>query len=371
MRVLDPILRKRLSFNEERPFVNVFSILIGLIFGILGTTTYFLSTPNKTVKSGTQTVEAPTKAISSTVIVQETESKKPPVVPSDIVSNTSSDTPSLPETPKAQPESVVVTLSITTRPLEPSSKSTEELLAQAKKQIVKKRFTSPIGNNAYETYRHLLQKAPKEAQPILDKIVTWYFEQGQRYLKRRRITTPKKRGNAYSMYKKIHEIAPEHEKTAILFTEIIIAFNKRAKQQVEKDKLTNPIGNNAYFTYQEMQAIAPTHRYTRALVKTLVNRLLVQGKKQLDKSNYTTPKNNNAVDTFQKILTISPNNAQAKLGIKKVAREYYQLAISNQKEKKYISSKTWIKRGLRVDPDNPSLIRLKQEVEEEIEKLSK
>ncbi len=370
MRVLDPILRKRLSFNEERPFVNVFSILIGLILGILGTTTYFLTTQNQTVKSGTQTVEVPTKAISSTVIVQETESKKSPV-PSNMVSDTSSDTPSLPETPKAQPESVVVTQSITTRPLDPSPKSAEELLAQAKKQIAKKRFTSPIGNNAYETYRHLLQKAPKEAQPILDKIVTWYFEQGQKYLKRRRITIPKKRGNAYSMYKKIHEIAPQHEKTAILLTEIIIAFKKRAKQQVEKDQLTNPIGNNAYFTYQELQAIAPTHRYTQALVKTLVNRLLVQGKKQLNKSNYTTPKNNNAVDTFQKVLTISPNNAQAKRGIKKVAREYYQLAISNQKEKKYISSKTWIKRGLRVDPDNTSLIRLKQEVEEEIEKLSK
>jgi tetratricopeptide (TPR) repeat protein len=386
MRVSDPVFKKRLSFTDDQPLIKIFVILIvGIIIGMLGTTTYFLNTQNQTVKSisgGTQTVDVPTTVTPTVIVqdVQETESKKPPkvaAIPSDVVSevvsseDTSSDTSGTPETPKAQPESAVAPVTTAPAPPKTSPKSAEELLAQAKKQIAKKRFTSPAGNNAYETYHYLLQKAPKEAQSILDEIVTWYFEQGQKYLNRRRLTTPKKRGNAYNMYKKIHEIAPQHEKTQILLSEIIIAFNKRAKQQIEKERLTNPTGNNAYVTYQELQTIAPTHQYTKTLVKTLVNRLLALGKKQIDKSNFTTPKNDNAADTYKKILTISPNNAQAKLGIKKIAREYYQLALSNQKEKKYLSSQTWIKRGLRVDPENPSLIRIKQEVEEEIEKLSR
>lgn len=250
-----------------------------------------------------------------------------------------------------------------------SSKTVQRLLAKAHAQIDKMRFTSPQGDNAYETYQILLKKAPQPAQQILNTIVAWYFKQGEKYIDKGKITQPKERGNAYKMYLQLREIAPQHPSTQMLLSNILNILNRQAKQQVQKDRLVTPRGNNAYTTYQEMLTVAPDNQDTQHLFKTIVERLLALARQQLEKRHYTTPKNNNAANTYKQILKLDSDNVEAQKGIDEIVQKYYRLAVVRRGQHRYKGSMIWIKRGLQLAPDHPELKQLKQEVREKMSQL--
>ncbi len=376
MHVSDPVLKNRVVLTGELHPAILWSMIIGFFVvrvGAFMAGAYIFGDKTQTVISNETQAKAPLPTPSQITISAPEEpplkgANMPQAVSSDIVSladvSSSIESERKPKylPPTEQPESVVAMPPMAAPP-EPAS--VKNLLAKAKKQIARKRFTSPADDNAYDTYHQLLEKAPEQAQSVLDDILAWYFKQAQKYITRGRFTRPQK-GNAYKMYQKIREIAPQHHNVAILFNNIINGLNEQATQQLQKERLTSPSSNNAYLTYQELLTLAPNHQNTQSLLKTLIDRLLSQAKEQMENRHYTSPKNNNAAKTYQKILTISPNNTQAKRGIKKIAQEYYQLAFDNKKAGRYISSMTWIEKGLRVDPDNAALNRLKQKVEEQM-----
>jgi tetratricopeptide (TPR) repeat protein len=415
-KVNDPVLKDRIVFTGDlQPAKNFTLTIIGIVvISVLGAGAYFYHDTIQSVISQfskTQMAEAPEKmvpeAISPVVTAEKnTADTKPPLganiyeTVSPIVSSDASPRIELSNLPKSHEEAVQPELSNDSsasivlsspskshlevrQPAEvekPSSASTvavaqsetvakqvsdsvESLLAKAKTQIASRRFTTPADDNAYETYQQLLEKAPLKAQLILDNIVAWYFDKGKEYVKNGKLIRSRNRGNAYKMYKKMREIAPQHQKTQNLQHDIILALDKQALNQIEKDKSKRFYGNNIYVIYQGMLAVASTHEKTQRLLETLVYRLLATAEKQMNKKDYTTPKNDNATDTYRKILEISPENIEAKNGIKKIVKEYYQLANTNKRIGQYTSSMSWIKRGLYVDPDNPDLAQLKQEVE--------
>ncbi len=260
--------------------------------------------------------------------------------------------------------------SVVAKPLEPApeldahaSKKVKRLLAEAADQIAKLRLTSPQGDNAYETYQAVAKIAPQQAQEVLDSIVTWYFQQGEKYISKGRLTQAKRR-SAYGMYQKMSKIAPHHQHTQTLFNKIFDALKQRAQWQIENDGLIAPKDKNAYSTYQEMLTIAPDAQATQRLFNTIIDHLLARAKGQMKKKNYTTPNNDNAAYTYKQILKISENNAEALKGINKIVKEYYKLALTRRDQGRYKGSMTWIKRGLLVDPDNPELNQLRLEVRE-------
>ena len=240
--------------------------------------------------------------------------------------------------------------------------SVESLLAKAQEQIKRTRFTSPKGDNAFQTYQELAQQDVQAAQPILDKIVTWYFKRGKKYLDKGRLTKPTKRGNAYKMYQKLYNIAPKHPKTQTLFNEITNILTARAEKQLQKNRLTKPKKDNAYATYQEMQRVMPNSPKTHNLLATMLQQLLNRADQQMEKEWYTTPKNDNAVSTYRQLLTIAPGNTTAQEGLQKIAHKYYQLAARKNRQARYEDSMKWIEKGLQVNPADPDLRALKQEV---------
>ncbi len=399
-KVNDPVLKDRIVFTGDlQPAKNFTLTIIGIVvISVLGAGAYFYHDTIQSVISQfsqTQMAEAPEKmvpeAISPVVTAEKNtaDTKTPPLganiyeTVSPIVSSDASPRIELSNLPKSHEEAVQPELSndssaskveesppvptvaaaksqLITKPV---SDSVESLLAKAKTQIASRRFTTPADDNAYETYQQLLEKAPLKAQLILDNIVAWYFDKGKEYVKKGKLIRSRNRGNAYKMYQKMREIAPQHQNTQNLQHDIILALDKQALIQIEKDKSKRFYGNNIYVIYQGMLAVASTHEKTQRLLETLVYRLLATAAKQMNKKDYTTPKNDNATDTYQKILEISPESIEAKNGIKKIVEKYYQLANTNKRVGQYTSSMSWIKRGLYVDPDNPDLAQLKQEVE--------
>jgi len=243
----------------------------------------------------------------------------------------------------------------------PTSADVEKLLTTAERQIRQLRFTTPEGNNAYETYQTLVKIAPDKAAPILDEIVAWYSERGERLLKRDRILRPAQK-NAYEMYEKMQAIAPQHPHSKALLENLLSALEEQANQQIDREKLIRPKGDNAQETYQAMLAIAPHHTKTQEISDTILAPLFEKAEQQIQKRQLTTPKNDSAANTYQEILDMFPDNERAKVGLKEIADEYYALAVGKQQQGEYSDSLLMIERGLEIMPENSDLLTLKEEI---------
>jgi len=410
----DPFIRDRIKVVGNAHPATKWATIIGIvvIVGSLGAGAIGYFSPETFQKmnlfSGTTTADnsnnttestpatAPDSALPSQVTTEgpETSAKASPEPRSSVQLSSHSETAEPVVQPEPVPQPPIVTPSVSQTPTEsanrvsalanpPSSevvlkpaepapeldahtsKKVKRLLAEAEDQIAKLRLTSPQGDNAYETYQAVAKIAPQHAQPVLDSIVTWYFQQGEKYIRKGRLTQAKRR-SAYGMYKKMSEIAPHHQHTQTLFNNIFDALKQRAQWQIENDGLIAPKDKNAYSTYQEMLTIAPDAKDTQRLFNTIIDHLLARAKGQMAKKNYTTPNNDNAAYTYKQILKISENNPEALEGINKIVKEYYKLALTKRDQGRYKGSMTWITRGLLVDPDNPELNQLRLEVREKL-----
>lgn len=365
-RVSDPVFKNRVVFVKEPQPAARWIMIIGI--------TIIVSLLYVMIYRGSQNVSDNTSMVEPAAVIPNNITNRSfithPVTHDD---EEAMATPSLDQTTKASVSPVTSSTNLSepakvaaaSENLTQSHETVKRLLAKAQTQIAKTRLTSPPGDNAYETYQKLLKMAPQSAPPVLERIVTWYFEQGQKYIRQGRLTQPNKY-NAYKMYQKIHQIAPQHQVTQTLVREIFNTLSQRAEQQIQQDQLVTPINDNAYTTYQEMLTVAPNQQKTRNLFKTIVNRLLAKAKQQMAKYNYTTPKGDNAADTYQALLKISSNNVDAHNGIKTIVEKYYRLAANKYRQGQYAASLIWIERGLGVVADDEKLINLKQEVEQKM-----
>jgi tetratricopeptide (TPR) repeat protein len=244
-------------------------------------------------------------------------------------------------------------------------KQIKQLLKKSAIQIRRTRFTSPKGDNAYETYQALLKIAPQEAEILLDKIVAWYYERGRKYIEENKLTQPES-GNAWQMYQKIDEIAPQHPNTQALFTDMIATLNQQATQYLDNNNWVNNNGESAYTIYQQLNVIAPQADKTQQLLNTIIDGLLEQAQQQMAQQKYTTPDNDNAADTYKKILEIAPTHIKAAEGLEEIVQKYYRLALLRKNQKRYKGSMIWINRGLQVNPAHQKLNELKQEIREKL-----
>jgi ribosomal protein L22 len=394
----DPHFKDKIEFPENSPPTKKWQIVTGIfvIAGIVAGAIYFYPNVTQYINTFSQpkTADSPSRvtpeataptahedssdtreaAPNTTLTESEAAPSKQgvPAVEQDTVTSMSVqpvvpsvEPAAIPSVPAKPVDTSVQPVITSTESSTESTETAERLLAEARKQIELERFTSPAGDNAYETYQALLKIAPQQAQEVLETLVAWYFKQAKKYLSKNPLTQ-RTRNKAYKMYQKLSEIAPQHQSTQTLSSDIIDMLTLQAKRQFQKKRLTTPKNDNAYTTYQQMLIVAPSSRETQRLLKTLVDRLLAQALRQMENSKYTRPENDNATDTYHKVLKISPDNAEAQNGINKIAMRYYKLAETKKRLGRFKASMTWIERGLQVAPDNPELNQLKQEVLEEL-----
>ena len=108
-----------------------------------------------------------------------------------------------------------------------------------------------------------------------------------------------------------------------------------------------------------------TEKTTPAHKSTATNELefqlveyLHQAKQSLDEYRLTTPDRNNALYYYQLTLERDPDNEEALEGIKLIANIYADLAEQDLDMFRYARAKSYINRGLMVDPDNQRLLEL-------------
>ncbi|MCK5720827.1 MAG: hypothetical protein KAH84_12885 [Thiomargarita sp.] len=381
MYVDDPVLRDRIVITKKIHFVNIWKnlfIVVIMLGGAFFAGAYFFSKPidvmvnqlnlapsatksDSLIPTNIQPVEKPVTPVENTEsIISEADN----IISMDTVKSSNVPTEeSIENTIPPQPAEtkIAVVTPIPEMVINQPKSEENELFNKAKEQFLKRRLTTPEGDNAYETYQLLLIKNPQQAQIILNDIVQWYFENGLKYIRKGKIIYPKNENNAISMYQKLIEIVPEHQSAQMLLNKIISNLAKYTQKQIRKNKI-----NHAISMLQKMQKIAPEHFQTQDLQNKIVNKLFSRAQSQMGQEKFTTPKKDNAADSYRKILTIVANNEQAQEGLQKIANAYYQLAKKTKRKRQYVSSMTWIKKGLKVMPDDSKLNQLKQEVESKL-----
>jgi tRNA A-37 threonylcarbamoyl transferase component Bud32 len=88
--------------------------------------------------------------------------------------------------------------------------------------------------------------------------------------------------------------------------------------------------------------------------------LLRLARQALDDYRLSSPEKNNAFYYYRKVLEEDPNNAEALRGVTRIADRYADLTERERDQFHYRKARTYLERGLAVDPGNERLLKLKQ-----------
>jgi hypothetical protein len=237
----------------------------------------------------------------------------------------------------------------------------EALKRKAKMQIQRTRFTSPAGDNAYETAQELQALNAEAAAEIVAQITAWYIERSQHYVEQNRFFPPGK-GNAYTLYQILENIAPQDTHTKELRKTLITQQESLAKQRIRDNKLIAPEGDSALDVYQVLEQYFPQDNATKKLKKTLVNTLVQRGQRQINQRKYTTPEEDNAYDTYSAILQIEIDHPKGIAGFEQIINEYVRLARQRARQGRQEHALSLVESGLRIAPNNKNLLDLKAQL---------
>ena len=101
----------------------------------------------------------------------------------------------------------------------------------------------------------------------------------------------------------------------------------------------------------------------------VINALLWLGKKCLDEYKLTYPAQDNAFYYFSRLLEINPESSAAKAGMMAIADRYAILAEQSLVTNDHRKTEAYINIGLKINPENQTLLRLKK-LNEETETVS-
>ncbi len=199
----------------------------------------------------------------------------------------------------------------------------DRLPAQAERQMEGSQLTEPVGDNAYQDILKLdprnqqaldgLKKhADRVAEKVLAKQQQEQYEEALKLVAQGLAVSPKSSG--------------------------LLAIQKELTQQLEQK-----------------------HRQRN------VTRLLAIAKHQMSISRLIEPADDNAYASYTKVLELDPENTQAKLGLKRIAGQFEQLAQQRQREELFQESLQAIEQGLQVIPSHAGLQAVRTQVLAQIE----
>lgn len=293
----------------------------------------------------------------------------------------------------------------------------ESLLQKAQTQWAADKLTAPAGDNAYETYQHILALDNRNqfAHAGLEKMAQYYenlarvtqeqgdfmrsldmikqglfvkpqasgllalqrevqekiAQQTQAVTRANRVKQLLKQATqqlatlqleaAQVTYREILNIDPDNSPAQLGLGQIADRYMQLAREQ--KDDL--PTG--LFFVDKGLTAF-PNHAGLNSLKDDFtaklaqqneINSLLKKADQQLAAQHLTEPVGDNAHETYQKILRLMPGYPPARDGINKIADRFEELA---RIEKNWQRSLLLIEKGLAIMPTHSGLLALSQSV---------
>jgi tetratricopeptide (TPR) repeat protein len=224
---------------------------------------------------------------------------------------------------------VLITLrkdSITQLETQRQQRRVDELFATAEEQLASSKLLEPQGNNAYESYRQILELSPdnRRARAGLQQIADQFLQRGQAKLKEGK---PKE---SLALINQGLSVIPEHPGLLDLRGTVIKQTRNKSTDKA-------------------------------------LERLLSEADQQLADLYLTTPKGNNAYESYQQVLKISPNNPRARAGLQHIADRYYELGKASLESGSFEDSLKFIDRGLLVAANHSALLDLRADVQRKLE----
>lgn len=91
--------------------------------------------------------------------------------------------------------------------------------------------------------------------------------------------------------------------------------------------------------------------------------LLVSAERAMEEFRLTRPEGDNALEYYNEVLALDPANPIAADGYRRIAGRYGVLARSEVKRGNYVKAGDFVELGLTLDPQNPDLLVLRQQVD--------
>ena len=349
-------------------------------------------------------------------ILPEKLQEEPQVKPSNLKSSTPQPKP-IKKIEKVKKQEVAIKKEVPIKKIQKKISTIETQLTLAEQQIRDFKFSTPEKDNAYETYKAILEISPNEKQALkgLQNIANLYLQQAKKQ------HLQGKEDKTQLLISKGLKVSPTH-KELIKLKKLTTAKEKKqnkiqalfekAKQQNNALQFTQPFQNSAYKTYQEILTLDNNNSQAKYGILRILSRLQSQTQKALAKKDYTTAlerseeiltlpskevsgsfhkkaiftavetkktiiKNlltlaynqlktqqltsrsgNKASRSYEKVLQISPDNEEAKKGLNNLRIQYQKLARTALSTKKIDLALKLTKEGLKVFPNNSLLLAL-------------
>jgi tRNA A-37 threonylcarbamoyl transferase component Bud32/tetratricopeptide (TPR) repeat protein len=164
-----------------------------------------------------------------------------------------------------------------------------------------------------------------------------------------------------SMWRKLDQIVPQDARlrraSAIMIVALLLAIamggfvtkpaGMARKEQTALASAAEPAAPPVVLQLNDDLAVQHEH-------------LLRLARQALDDYRLTSPDNDNAYDYYRRVLEDDPDNAEALTGVARIADSYADLTEREIDQFHYRKARTYLERGLAVDPDNERLTKLKE-----------
>ena len=135
-----------------------------------------------------------------------------------------------------------------------------------------------------------------------------------------------------------------------------------ANKNYQKGRLYEPKRENAYSLYKKVLRIDQKNAVAKSRSSQIINLILEKAESRLKADKLSSPPLDNAIYYFRLILKLEPSSPVAKQGVKRVVARYIELVRQAHARKRYGSAHKLIDSGLKVEPNNKTLLALQKEI---------
>ncbi|MCF6203613.1 MAG: hypothetical protein L3J59_08080 [Methylococcaceae bacterium] len=217
------------------------------------------------------------------------------------------------------------------------SDSIQEYLQQAELQLSNKKLMTPTEDNAWSTYKKVLEINPNNQQALsgIYQIKETYVGWARAEINKNNTT------QAIFFLKKALEISPDDPE--ILDT-ISMINNSRVTVRRKTREIKEYIPELGYDVYKLLDE------------PNGISKLLIIAERQIERKNLTKPVNNSALSIYKVILDRYPNHKQSILGIKKIKNKYLSWAKYEIKKGDFRHAEFLYSKALEVAPSDPEIL---------------
>jgi tetratricopeptide (TPR) repeat protein len=227
------------------------------------------------------------------------------------------------------------------------------LLRQGDEQLAAKQLTLSVLDNAFESYRQVLELDPSntKAEAGLTRVAKRYaqlarrrqvavlLKQAEEQLAVEQLTEPAA-GNAWESYRRVLELAPDNAQAEAGLAEIAARYAQRARKHQEARAFESSLAAidkglqvrqqdktllALQAEVQQAQAEVDRQRAEAEQRRRLVAALLRQADKQSAAAQLTEPAGDNACESYQQVLALEPDNTAAQAGLQRLLKQAKQI----------------------------------------------